>query len=107
MEQRTRRQRFSDMPEPELLDTSEALPARELTWQRIISEEPSILDVLAALEKATGDSEYSRWHAYVEKHGTTPKAALSKMVGWGARNPALRSQRAYEMVMDAMWDLIL
>jgi hypothetical protein len=99
--------RFSDLPSPEPVDYSEALPASELTWGRILDEEPAILDVLAELERAPGASEYARWHAFVEEHGTTPKVALSKLAGWGARNPRLRSQRAYEAVMERMWDLLL
>jgi hypothetical protein len=85
--------RFSDLPEPEPIDTTEALPAKELTWTRILTEEPAILDVFAELQRVPGDSDYERWHAFVARHGTTPKAALSQMVGWGARNPRLRSLR--------------
>jgi hypothetical protein len=34
--------RASDMPEPEPIDCSKALPARELSWERIVEIEPRL-----------------------------------------------------------------
>jgi len=98
--------RFSDLPAPEPIDTSQAIPAMELTMKRILEEEPEILNVFAELERTQGRG-MKGWHAFVDRHGTSPKAALSRLVGWGARNPRLRSQRAYEKVISRMWDLLL
>jgi hypothetical protein len=99
--------RFSDLPAPKPIDASRAIPAGELSWPRLLEEEPELLDVFAELQRTPGTSDYERWHAFGKRHDTSPKARLSELVGWRARNPMLRSQRAYEMVMERMWDLLL
>jgi hypothetical protein len=98
--------RFSDLPEPEPIDTSQAIPDSEVTWERILAEEPEVERVLAELGSTPRGRRYARWHLFVANHGTTPKAYLSKLVGWHARNPKLRSQEAYRLTMDHMWEVV-
>jgi hypothetical protein len=99
--------RFADLPEPEPLDTSRALGSQELTWERVLEEEP---EVERALEELEGASQAGKPYAgrclYVERHGMTPKAQVSKFVGWSARNPKLRSPEAYRLTMERMWALL-
>jgi hypothetical protein len=95
--------RFVDLPEPERLDRSRALP--EPTWERVLSEEPEIGAVIEELRSIR--PRRRRWRLFVERHGTTPKAHLCKLVGWHARNPRLRSEATYELTMRRMWDLVL
>jgi len=88
---------FADLPEPEPLDTSQAIPRRELSWARILYEDPEVACVFADLYSVP---MRERWGLY-------PKARLVKLVGWSARNPLLRSEAAYRMAMDRMWELLL
>jgi hypothetical protein len=97
---------FADRPEPVRLDASEALRSEEITWARILEEEPAVAKVFAEL-RAVPKGNYRRWRHYVKVRGTSPKADLAKLVGWHARNPRLRSQKAYEMAIERMWDLVL
>jgi hypothetical protein len=99
--------RFSDLPKPEPIDTSQALPAAELSLRRILEEEPKILDALAELERTPDGPLFKRWRAFEANHGVTPTTYLGGLVGWHARNPKLRSEAAYEMVISQMWDLLL
>lgn len=85
-------------PRPEPLDQSQALEPYELTWNRIIYEEPLIKEELDHLGSLPTKRE--RWKA-------RPKAELSKLVGWSAENPLLRSSAAYSMVIKRMWDFLL
>jgi hypothetical protein len=89
--------RFADLPEPEPLDTSQAIPRRELSWVRILDEEPEVAGVFADLYSFP---VRERWRLY-------PQSRLCKLVGWRARNPRLRSEAAYRMAMDRMWELLL
>jgi hypothetical protein len=77
---------FTDMPEPEPIDRSEAIPDEEVSWERILKEEPEVGTLIRELREASG-KPYLAWWAYVDAHGTTPKARLCHLVGWRARNP--------------------
>ena len=100
--------RFADLPEPEPIDTSEAMPDGQITWERILAEEPEVSEVFRELLGCVPKGRrYSRWHRFVRRHGTTPKARLCRLVGWRARNPRLRSQEAYRLTMEKMWELVL
>ncbi len=97
--------RFADLPDPEPIDTSEALTHDLISWGRILAEEPEVGEVFRELESVR--SKHQRLARFVHHHNTTPRAYLSKLVGWQARNPRLRSQAAYRLVMDRMWELVL
>ena len=99
--------RFADLPKPDPIDTSQAIPDGEVTWELILAEEPEVSEVLAELGAVPKDGSYQRWHRFVHNHGTSPKARLCKLVGWHTRNPRLRSQAAYEMAIERMWELLL
>jgi hypothetical protein len=99
--------RFADLPEPEPIDTSEAIPDGQITWERILEEEPEVSEVLTNLGDVPNVRPYHRWQRYVRRHNTTTKAQLCKLVGWRARNPLLRSEAAYRMTMERMWELVL
>jgi len=98
---------FADMPELEPIDASQAIPADEITWERILEEEPEVAKVFAELKSVRKGRRQQRWFRFVDNHGTSPKACLCKLVGWYARNPRLRSQEAYRVVMERMWHLVL
>jgi hypothetical protein len=98
--------RLADLPAPKPIDTSEALPAEELSWELLLAEEPEILEILDLLQSFPNRYPYERWHVFVKKTGTSPKAYLTKLVGFSARNPRLRSMEAYEMVIRRMWELV-
>jgi len=97
--------RLADLPTREPLDASEALGRKELSWERILEEEPEIGRVFDELSRGGKDGR-RRWFAFYEVHGTTPKAYLCKLVGWDARNPRLRSPDSYRMVIERMWELL-
>jgi hypothetical protein len=97
--------RFADLPDPEPIDTSEALAHDLISWERILAEEPEVGEVFRELESVR--SKHQRWARFDHHHNTTPKAYLCKLVGWHARNPRLRSQAAYCLVMERMWELVL
>jgi|SRR5215210_1473706 len=90
--------RFADTPEPKPFDCSQALKVDELSWELILEEEPEIGRIFDELRRIK--PKHKRW----KRH---PKMRLAKLVGWRARNPRLRSQEAYKMVMGRMWDLLL
>jgi hypothetical protein len=96
---------FADLPEPGPIDASEAIPDDQITWERILEEEPEVSEVLHELLRVR--EKHKRWSRFVRCHNTTPKARLSRLVGWHARNPRLRSQTAYRLVMERMWELLL
>jgi|SRR5215208_122159 len=98
---------FADRPKPPPIDTSQAIPADEITWGRILSEEPEVAKVFAELEGVRKGRRQERWFRFARNHGTSPKAYLCKLVGWYARNPKLRSQKAYRLVMEHMWRSVL
>jgi hypothetical protein len=98
---------WDELPKPKPIDRSKALPYEELSWERIVEEEPEVAGILATLQAGPNRYPYQRWHAFVDKTGTSPKARLAKLVGWHARNPRLRSAVAYEMTMKRMWSLVL
>ena len=74
------------------------------TLEKIIETEPSIGWVFDELYISPKEH---RWQRFVEKHGTTPKAYLINLVGFRARKEALRNQRAYRVVIDALWEAVL
>src|SRR5215204_23457 len=70
-------------------------------------DEPEVAKVFAELKSVRKGRRQQRWFRFVDNHGTSPKACLCKLVGWYARNPRLRSQEAYRVVMERMWHLVL
>ncbi len=82
---------------------NEPIPYNEVTWVRILEEEPEVGWVMAEIQ---GKGK-AGWHVFVARHGTTPKNYLCKLVGFDAYNPALRSQEAYRLTMERMWELVL
>ena len=77
------------------------------TWDYITQQEPKVATAFAELEMMPNRRPYERWHAFVDIYGTTPKAYLTRLVGFQARNPNLRSQEAYRIVMSRLWDAVL
>jgi hypothetical protein len=71
-----------------------------LTWERIISQELEVDRIIDELARTKDNHKRRRQNNF-------PKARLCKLVGWSARNPKLRSQRAYKMTMSRMWELLL
>jgi hypothetical protein len=96
---------FADMPKLEPVDTSEAMPDDQITWRRILEEESEVAEVFYELGSVR--RKHHRWSRFIRRHNTTPKARLCKLVGWHACNPRLRSQTAYRLVMERMWELVL
>jgi hypothetical protein len=45
---------FTDMPEPEPIDRSEAIPDEEVSWERILKEEPEVGTLIRELREASG-----------------------------------------------------
>ncbi len=72
-------------------------PAPVTTWAEIVAIDPEILDVIAYAKTIREPNwiDYSRL-----------KASLSRLVGWGARDPRLASYQAYELAIDQLLEVL-
>jgi hypothetical protein len=101
---------WSEVPEPEPIDTSKALPAKELSWERIVEIEPR----LAAAEhdiKAVGRKRgkpfcaNAIWYGYLDP-AFSFKERVNCYAGWEAKKPELRSPEAYDIAYDYLYALL-
>jgi hypothetical protein len=101
---------WSELPDPEPIDTSQALPAEELSWERIVEIESRLKaaerDIKAVADKG-GRSFCANaiWYGYLDP-GFSFKARVNRYTGWHAEAPELRSMAAYDMAYDYLYDLL-
>lgn len=69
----------------------------EITWREIVSLEPEAARIVSEAAAIRGPE----WRDY-----SRLKLQLSRLVGFGARKPQLRSCRAYEVALDRLVEAI-
>lgn len=103
---------FSDMEEKPYPDRSGALPAEELSWRRLVEIEPELTlierEIQALRPLAAEDERFcanSHWYGYDDpKRGFRNR--MMELVGWTARSPLLRSEAAYNLAYEHLYDLL-
>ncbi len=118
---------ISRLPEPPMPDTSQALPPEDLSWERLVELEPELAKLerevqayrkldrlqrqilalpvdlpLEAFRWAATTCANAIWYGYGGYPGIKPR--LLGLVGWHARNPALRSSAAYDLAYRRLYD---
>ena len=82
------------------------VPVRSLeTWSELIAIEPWLLDAERLVRLLPEDRDYADWEQI--------KTQFSSHVGWGARRPALRSSRCFDIaytyllgIFEANWEVM-
>jgi hypothetical protein len=102
--------RASDMPDPVPIDRSKALPARELSWERIVEIEPRLRQAEMELSAMTRKNKKpfcanAIWYGYRDP-AFSYKERVNRYTGWHAEKPELRSPAAYDIAYDHLYDLL-
>lgn len=118
---------FTGRPVPPRPDASQALPPEALSWERLVELEPELAKLerevqayrkldrlqrqilalpvdlpLEAFRWAATTCANAIWYGYGGYPGIKPR--LLGLVGWHARNPALRSSAAYDLAYRRLYD---
>lgn len=88
------------LPEPENL-----IPEEDLTWSVLVEHEPGLkrLQKTARGVKDEGGEYFCANEWWYEKG---LKDQLILLAGWSARNPRLRSEAAYDLAYNRLYDLL-
>lgn len=102
--------RASEVEIPEPPDCSEALPAHELSWKRIVEIEPRLVaaeELIEALADKGGKSFCANrhWYGYFDPEFSF-KERVNRYTGWFAERPELRSEAAYDIAYEHLYDLL-
>ena len=77
-------------------------PPLRVQWARLVAEEPE----LASLEREVRALRRGRGYNQEAFYQREMKPWLRQLVGWGARNPKLRTSRAFEIAVRYLYDLL-
>ena len=103
---------FREMPEPEPYpDRSQAILGAGLTWAHILAEEPRLKSLAAQLKAVDpGDNPNfcanAVWYGYGKPHNASFRNRMMDLVGWHAANPALRSEAAYMIAYEKLYNML-
>jgi hypothetical protein len=101
---------WSEIPEPEPIDRSKALPASELSWERIVEIEPRLKHtekVIRALTDKGGRYFCANelWYGYNDISQSF-KGVVIRYAGDYAERGELRSNAAYDIAYEHLYDLL-
>jgi hypothetical protein len=91
-------------------DNSQAWPASELTWRRMASLEPRLAEaeyLLKLIRDPGGDYFCANdiWYGYRDIRFSF-KERVNAYTGWFAQRPELRSDAAYDIAYQHLYDLL-
>jgi hypothetical protein len=96
-------------------DSASALPPSELSWERIVEIEPRLRAAEREIKAiAHSDSAFPRgepfcanaiWYGYLDPSFSL-KARVRRYTGWHAEKPELRSQAAYRLAYEHLYNLL-
>ncbi len=91
-----------EVPNPEAED---ALPEARLTWSVLVEHEPRLKHLERTVRKVKdeGGESFCANEWWYERG---LKDQLVLLAGWSARNPRLRSEAAYDLAYDRLYDLL-
>jgi hypothetical protein len=102
--------RASDVEAKPPPDDSEAWPASELTWRRIANIEPRLAEaerLIKMIRDPGGESFCANdiWYGYRDIRFSF-KERVNTYAGWFAEKPELRSDAAYDIAYQHLYDLL-
>lgn len=103
--------RASDIEVKPSPDSSQALPASELSWSRIKRIEPRLAGVESIIECIhdpgweEGFCANDIWYGYTDARFSF-KEQVNTYTGWFAEHPLLRSETAYDIAYEHLYDLL-
>jgi hypothetical protein len=101
---------WSEIPDPEPIDRSQALPAPRLSWKRITEIEPRLQTtewLIKCLQDPGGRSFCANevWYGYGDLSQAF-KQTVIRYAGDYAEKPELRSHVAYDIAYQHLYDLL-
>lgn len=101
---------LSEIPRREPPDRSKALPARELSWKRIVEIEPRLRQAKMEISAIKRESKKpfcanAIWYGYGDPRFSY-KERVNRYTGWYAEKPELRSMEAYDLAYDHLYRLL-
>jgi hypothetical protein len=89
---------------------AQALPAEELSWQRMVEIEPRLRTVERYILATTRHRlkpfcANALWYGYGDPDFSF-KERVNRYAGWGADAPELRSGAAYDIAYEYLYDLL-
>ncbi len=104
--------RFATDPLDEEATAERIAPRRRRrpTWAQLVRQEPLLAGLEVSIRQVKPEGRYfcanRCWYGFGSWQGRGFKARLERLVGWGARNPALRTSDAYDAAYQHLYNLL-